>query len=198
MKKDFLWGGALAAHQVEGGYDAYGKGLSIADVMVAGDVNTPREITDGIVDGKYYPNHDGIKFYEYYPEDIKMFGEMGFKCLRTSIAWSRIFPNGDETEPNEEGLKFYDEMFDCMIENGMQPVITLSHFEMPYHLVKEYGGWRNRKMIEFFFHFAKIVLDRYKDKVKYWMTFNEINNQMLIENEIYAFTNSGIRFEEEL
>lgn len=196
MNKDFLWGGALAAHQVEGGYDVNGKGLSIADVMVAGNVNTPREITDGVVSGKYYPNHDGIKFYEYYPEDIKMFGEMGFKCLRTSIAWSRIFPNGDETQPNEEGLKFYDEMFDCMIENGMQPVITLSHFEMPYHLAKEYGGWRNRKMIEFFFHFAKIVLDRYKDKVKYWMTFNEINNQMLIENEIYAFTNSGIRFEE--
>lgn len=125
-----------------------------------------------------------------------MFGEMGFKCLRTSIAWSRIFPNGDEIQPNEEGLKFYDDLFDCMLENGMQPVITLSHFEIPYHLVKEYGGWRNRKMIDFFYRFSKVVLKRYQNKVKYWMTFNEINNQMLVENDIYAFTNLGIVFEE--
>lgn len=196
MRKDFLWGGAIAAHQVEGGYNVGGKGLSTADVMTAGDVNTPREITDGVVDGKFYPNHDGIKFYEYYPEDIKMFGQMGFKCLRTSIAWSRIFPNGDENKPNEEGLKFYDDMFDCMLENGMQPVITLSHFEIPYHLVKEYGGWRNRKLIDFFYNFCKVVLERYQNKVKYWMTFNEINNQMVVENDIFAFTNSGIVFSE--
>ena len=196
MRKDFLWGGAIAAHQVEGGYNVGGKGLSTADVMTAGDVNTPREITDGVVDGKFYPNHDGIKFYEYYPEDIRMFCQMGFKCLRTSIAWSRIFPNGDENKPNEEGLKFYDDMFDCMLENGMQPVITLSHFEIPYHLVKEYGGWRNRKLIDFFYNFCKVVLDRYQNKVKYWMTFNEINNQMVVENDIFAFTNSGIVFSE--
>lgn len=196
MRKDFLWGGAIAAHQVEGGYNVGGKGLSTADVMTAGDVNTPREITDGVIDGKFYPNHDGIKFYEYYPEDIKMFGEMGFKCLRTSIAWSRIFPKGDEKEPNEQGLKFYDDMFDCILENGMQPVITLSHFEIPYYLVKEYGGWRNRKLIDFFFNFCKVVLDRYQNKVKYWMTFNEINNQMVVENDIFAFTNSGIVFSE--
>ncbi len=196
MRKDFLWGGAIAAHQVEGGYNVGGKGLSTADVMTAGDVNTPREITDGVVDGKFYPNHDGIKFYEYYPEDIKMFGQMGFKCLRTSIAWSRIFPNGDENKPNEAGLKFYDDMFDCMLENGMQPVITLSHFEIPYHLVKEYGGWRNRKLIDFFYNFCKVVLDRYQNKVKYWMTFNEINNQMVVGNDIFAFTNSGIVFSE--
>ena len=196
MRKDFLWGGAIAAHQVEGGYNVGGKGLSTADVMTAGDVNTPREITDGVVEGKFYPNHDGIKFYEYYPEDIKMFGQMGFKSLRTSIAWSRIFPKGDEKEPNEEGLKFYDDMFDCMLENGMQPVITLSHFEIPYHLVKEYGGWRNRKLIDFFYNFCKVVLNRYQNKVKYWMTFNEINNQMVVENDIFAFTNSGIVFSE--
>ena len=196
MRKDFLWGGAVAAHQIEGAYDVGGKGLSTADVMTAGSVDTPREITDGVVEGKFYPNHEGIRFYDHYQEDIKMFGEMGFKCLRTSIAWSRIFPNGDETQPNEEGLKFYDDLFDCMLENGMQPVITLSHFEIPYHLVKEYGGWRNRKMIDFFYRFSKVVLERYQNKVKYWMTFNEINNQMLVENDIYAFTNSGIVFEE--
>lgn len=197
MRKDFLWGGAVAAHQVEGGYDKGHKGLSIADVLTAGDVHTPREITDGIQEGKFYPNHEGIKFYDHYKEDIQMFREMGFKCLRTSIAWSRIFPKGDEKDPNEEGLKFYDDLFDCMLENGMQPVITLSHFEMPYYLVKEYGGWRNRRMIDFFYNFCKVVLDRYQNKVKYWMTFNEINNQMLVENDLYPFTNSGIIFEKD-
>ena len=197
MRKDFLWGGAVAAHQVEGGYDKGHKGLSIADVLTAGDVHTPREITDGIQEGKFYPNHEGIKFYDHYKEDIQMFRKMGFKCLRTSIAWSRIFPKGDEKDPNEEGLKFYDDLFDCMLENGMQPVITLSHFEMPYYLVKEYGGWRNRKMIDFFYNFCKVVLDRYQNKVKYWMTFNEINNQMLVENDLYPFTNSGIIFEKD-
>lgn len=197
MRKDFLWGGAVAAHQVEGGYDKGHKGLSIADVLTAGDVHTPREITDGIQEGKFYPNHEGIKFYDHYKEDIQMFREMGFKCLRTSIAWSRIFPKGDEKDPNEEGLKFYDDLFDCMLENGMQPVITLSHFEMPYYLIKEYGGWRNRKMIDFFYNFCKVVLDRYQNKVKYWMTFNEINNQMLVENDLYPFTNSGIIFEKD-
>ena len=197
MRKDFLWGGAVAAHQVEGGYDKGHKGLSIADVLTAGDVHTPREITDGIQEGKFYPNHEGIKFYDHYKEDIQMFREMGFKCLRTSIAWSRIFPKGDEKDPNEEGLKFYDDLFDCMLENGMQPVIKLSHFEMPYYLVKEYGGWRNRKMIDFFYNFCKVVLDRYQNKLKYWMKFNEINNQMLVENDLYPFTNSGIIFEKD-
>lgn len=196
MRKDFLWGGALAAHQVEGAYNVKGKGLSTADVLTAGDVNTPREITDGVQEGKFYPNHEGIRFYEHYKEDIQLFGQMGFKCLRTSIAWSRIFPNGDEDNPNEEGLKFYDDLFDCMIENGMEPVITLSHFEIPYHLVKKYGGWRSRKMIDFFCNFCKVVLNRYQNKVRYWMTFNEINNQMLVENDLYAFTNSGILFQE--
>lgn len=194
MRDDFLWGGAIAAHQVEGAYNVNGKGLSAADVLTAGDVHTPREITDGVVSGKFYPNHDGIRFYEHYKEDIQLFSEMGFKCLRTSIAWSRIFPKGDEDMPNEAGLKFYDDLFDCMLKKGMQPVITLSHFEMPYHLIKNYGGWRSRQMIEFFVRFCQVVLDRYKDKVKYWLTFNEINNQMLVENELYAFTNSGIRF----
>ena len=99
---------------------------------------------------------------------------MGFKCFRTSIAWTRIFPKGDELEPNEEGLQFYDDLFDECLKYGIEPVITLSHFEMPYHLVTEYGGWKNRKLIDFFAHFAEVVFKRYKDKVKYWMTFNEI------------------------
>lgn len=122
---------------------------------------------------------------------------MGYKCFRTSIAWTRIFPNGDESIPNEDGLKFYDDLFDELLKYNIEPVITLSHFEMPYHLVKNYGGWRNRKLIDFFVNFCEVVMSRYKDKVKYWMTFNEINNQSITTNPIYAFTNSGIIYEEQ-
>lgn len=196
MKKDFLWGGAVAAHQVEGAYREGGKGLSIADVMTAGSHTQAREITDGILEGKYYPNHEGIRFYDHYKEDVALFAEMGFKCFRTSIAWSRIFPHGDEEIPNEEGLKFYDDLFDELLRYDIQPVVTLSHFEMPYDLVKKYGGWKNRKMIDFFVHFSLTCMKRYKKKVKYWMTFNEINNQMLVNNSIYPFTNSGLLFTE--
>ena len=177
LQKDFLWGGALAAHQFEGGVLNTSKGYSVADVMTAGAHGVPREITDGVVEGKYYPNHVGIDFYGHYKEDIAMFADMGFKCFRTSIAWTRIFPLGDEEEPNEEGLQFYDDVFDELLKYGIEPVITLSHFEMPYYLAKEYGGFMNRKTIDFFIKFAEVCFKRYKNKVKYWMTFNEINNQ---------------------
>ncbi len=162
LKENFLWGGAIAAHQVEGAYLEDGKGLSIADVMTSGSVSKPREITDGIIEGKYYPNHNGIDFYHNYKQDIDLFAEMGFKCLRTSIAWTRIFPNGDDSTPNEKGLKFYDNLFDYMLSKNIQPVITLSHFEIPYHLVKEYGGWRNRKCIDFFYQFATTCITKTK------------------------------------
>lgn len=194
FKKEFLWGGAVAAHQLEGGWQEGGKGCSIADVMTAGAYGLPREVTDGVVAGRYYPNHEAIDFYHRYKEDIKLFAEMGFKCFRTSIAWSRIFPKGDELEPNEAGLRFYDEMFDECLKYNIEPVITLSHFEMPYYLVTEYGGWRNRKLIDFFLHFAKTVFIRYKTRVKYWMTFNEINNQVNFNESLSPFTNSGILY----
>ena len=139
LRKDFLWGGAVAANQLEGGWDKGGKGVSVMDVMTAGANGVPREITDGVIPGKNYPNHEAIDFYGHYKEDIKLFAEMGFKCFRTSIAWTRIFPNGDDEQPNEEGLQFYDDMFDELLKYGIEPVITLSHFEMPYHLAKEYG-----------------------------------------------------------
>lgn len=126
-----------------------------------------------------------------------MFAEMGFKCFRTSIAWTRIFPNGDEKEPNEEGLKFYDDLFDELLKYGIEPVVTLSHFEMPYYLVKEYGGWKNRKVIDFFVHYSLTVMERYKDKVKYWMTFNEINNQKNYEYPLFGYTCSGVIFTKE-
>lgn len=194
LKKDFLWGGALAAHQFEGGVLNTSKGLSVADVMTAGAYGVPRTITDGIEEGKYYPNHIGIDFYGNYKEDIALFAELGFRCFRTSIAWSRIFPMGDEAEPDEEGLQFYDQVFDELLKYGIEPVITLSHFEMPYHLAKEYGGFTNRKTIDFFLNFAKTCFKRYKHKVKYWMTFNEINNQMNYKNDLFGWTNSGAHF----
>ena len=196
MNKDFLWGGALAAHQFEGGWDADGKGPSVIDVMTAGAHGVPREITETIEDGKFYPNHEAIDFYNRYKDDVKMFAEMGLKCLRTSIAWTRIFPKGDEETPNEAGLQFYDDLFDELLANGIEPIITLSHFELPLHLAREYGGFRNRKVIDFFEKFAITCFDRYKDKVKYWMTFNEINNQMDTNNPIFLWTNSGVIVEE--
>ena len=197
MPKNFLWGGAVAAHQLEGGWQAGGKGVSIADVMTAGRNGVPRQVTDGVEDGKVYPNHWGNDFYHRYPEDDQLFEDMGFKCFRTSIAWTRIFPNGDETEPNEAGLKFYDDLFDDLLAHHIEPVITLSHFEIPYHLVKTYGGWSNRKMIDFFLNFAKTVFARYKDKVKYWMTFNEINNQTAWQDPHPLLQNSGLQLDKD-
>ncbi len=190
--RNFLWGGAVAAHQLEGAWDVDGKGASIADVMTQGSANKSRKITNGILPGYYYPNHDGIDFYHRFRDDIKLFAEMGFKCFRTSIAWTRIYPNGDEKKPNEKGLEFYDQLFDELLKYNIQPVITLSHFEMPLHLVQKYRGWKSRKVINFFIKFAKTVFKRYKDKVKYWMTFNEINNQTGLNNWA-LFTDSGVK-----
>ena len=176
LQKDFLWGGALAAHQFEGGVLNTSKGYSVADVMTAGAHGVPREITDGVVEGKYYPNHVGIDFYGHYKEDIAMFADMGFKCFRTSIAWTRIFPLGDEEEPNEEGLQFYDDVFDEMLKYGIEPQVTIVHFDLPLHLATEYDGWYNRKTIDFYMNYVETIFNRYKNKVKYWLTFNEINN----------------------
>ncbi|WP_251867507.1 6-phospho-beta-glucosidase [Enterococcus malodoratus] len=192
VQKDFLWGGALAAHQFEGGWNSDGKGPSVIDVITAGAHGKPRVIMDEIKEEVFYPNHEAIDFYHRYKEDIALFAEMGLKCLRTSIAWARIFPMGDEDEPNEEGLAFYDRVFDELLKHGIEPVITLSHFEMPLHLAKEYGGFRNRKVIDYFEKFAETVFERYNGKVKYWMTFNEINNQMDTKNPLFLWTNSGV------
>lgn len=195
LPDDFLWGGAVAAHQLEGGWQEGGKGLSIADVMTAGANGVERRITDGVLPGENYPNHDAIDFYHHYKEDIKLFAQMGFKCFRTSIAWTRIFPNGDEEAPNEAGLAFYDSLFDELHKYHIEPVITLSHFEMPYHLVKAYGGWRSRKLIDYFERYARTVMERYKGKVKYWMTFNEVNNQGSVHVPWTGWTNSGILYQ---
>ena len=178
--KGFLWGGATAANQLEGAYQEGGKGLSLPDVLPGGK-DRMKIIASPDFDFKLnpdyvYPNHIGIDHYHHYKEDIALFAEMGFKCYRFSIAWSRIFPNGDEETPNEEGLKFYDAVIDECLKNHIEPVITISHYEMPLHLITEYGSWKNKKLIDFYERFARTVLTRYQDKVKYWMTFNEINS----------------------
>ena len=194
LPKDFLWGGAVAAHQVEGGWNQGGKGISIADVLSGGAHGVDRVMTEGIQPGYSYPNHQAVEFYSHYKEDVALFAEMGFKCFRTSIAWTRIFPNGDEQQPNEAGLQFYDDLFDELLKYNIEPVITLSHFEMPYHLVKRYGGWLNRKVVDFFVRFSEVVLERYKGKVKYWMTFNEINNQRNWKYPLFGYCCSGVVF----
>lgn len=160
LPKDFLWGGAVAAHQVEGAWNVDGKEISVVDVLTAGAHGIDREITDGVKKDSFYPNHEGIDFYHHCKEDVKMFAEMGLKCFRTSIAWTRIFPDGDEDTPNEAGLLFYDQLFDELLKYDIQLVVTLSHFEMPYHLVKEYGGWKSRKVIDFFVKYAITVMER--------------------------------------
>lgn len=175
FSKEFLWGGAIAANQAEGAYNEDGKGLSVADVLPVGK-DRFKNISLNIEDDKYYPSHKAIDFYHTYKEDLKELSELGMKCFRTSIAWSRIFPNGDETEPNEKGLEFYDNLFDELLKYNMEPVITISHFETPLNLIKKYGGWKNRKLIDFYTNYCNVIFNRYKDKVKYWMTFNEINH----------------------
>ena len=194
LPENFLWGGAVAAHQIEGAWNADGKGMSIVDVMTGGTKDKMRKITDGVIEGEFYPNHEATDFYHHYKEDVALLAEMGFKCFRTSIAWTRIFPNGDEETPNEAGLKFYDNLFDELLKYRIEPVITLSHFEMPYHLAESYGGWINRKVIDCYVKFALTVMERYKNKVKYWITFNEINNQSNTSTDIFGWTNSGIKF----
>ncbi|TDM07703.1 6-phospho-beta-glucosidase [Macrococcus lamae] len=196
LPEDFMWGGALAAHQFEGGWNQGGKGPSVVDVLTAGAHGVPRRITDKVETDEFYPNHESIDFYSNYKEDVALFAELGLKVLRTSIGWTRIFPKGDETVPNEEGLQFYDNVFDELLKHGIKPVITLSHFEIPLHIAREYGGFRSRKVVDFFVRFAEVVFERYKNKVEYWMTFNEINNQMDVNNPLFLWTNAGIQVEE--
>ncbi len=175
----FLWGGAIAANQSEGAYLTDGKGLTTVDLLPTGEKRFPIMLGSlpsfSPMEGEYYPSHEAIDFYHRFKEDIALFAEMGFKTLRVSISWARIFPHGDDKQPNEAGLQFYDDLFDELKKNDIEPLVTLAHFDVPVHLVKEYGSWKNRELIGFFEKYAKTVFSRYKDKVKYWLTFNEIN-----------------------
>ena len=214
--KNFLWGGATAANQYEGGYLSGGKGLATADVITNGDMHNPRriviELEDGtrqtinrfqdvpknakaiIDDSVYYPSHVATDFYNHYKEDIALMGEMGFKTFRMSIAWSRIYPNGDDAAPNEEGLKFYDEVFNELKKYNIEPLVTISHYEPPLNLCLKYDCWYNRQTIDFFMNYVYTIVDRYSDRVKYWLTFNEVDSMIR-----HPYTTGGLikdRFED--
>lgn len=197
---NFLWGGAIAANQCEGAWNEDGKGMSVADVAMfkpnvdkkdyvsqwhidMDDIRKARE-TDDVV---YYPKRHGVDFYHHYEEDIALFAEMGFKTLRLSIAWTRLFPNGDEEKPNEKGLLFYENVFKCLRKHNIEPLVTLSHYEMPLYLVENYEGWASREVVDMFVKFATTCFQRYKDLVKYWLTFNEIDSVFR-----HPFTTVGI------
>lgn len=169
-----LWGAALSAAQCEGAYNVDGKGLSNCDNIYAGkrDMSKWYPRAD---ENHYYPTHRAVEFYYHYKEDIALMKECGLQCLRTSIAWSRVFPNGDDEKPNEKGVAFYDSMIDELIKNGIEPIITISHLEIPYELTEKYGGWENPKFAAAYVKYAKFLLDHFQGRVKYWITFNEIN-----------------------
>lgn len=196
--KDFLWGGAVAANQCEGAYLEDGKGLSVPDMLLGGDVNTPRTFLPKTDETAFYPSHEAIDFYHHYAEDIKLFAEMGFNTFRLSINWGRIFPNGDDEEPNEEGLAFYDRVFDECEKYGIQPLVTLCHYEIPWAIVTKYGGFSNRKVIDLFVKYAVTCFKRYKHKVKYWLTFNEINIACMAEGGIGNLYGLGIMEDEDI
>lgn len=191
--KDFLWGGATAANQTEGAYD---RGLTNFDLIPQGPDR--RAVINGekksfeFEEGRFYPSLKGIDMYHRYKEDIALFAEMGFKVFRLSIAWTRIFPNGDDFEPSEKGLQFYENVFKECHKYGIEPLVTIAHFDVPMHLVKKYGGWRSRKMIELYGRLCRTLFTRYKGLVKYWLTFNEIN--MILRGSFLA---AGLYFEED-
>lgn len=191
----FLWGGATAANQCEGAYLEGGRGLANVDVVPAGKDRFPVALGQLKMlecdHEHYYPGHEAIDMYHHYKEDIALFAEMGFKCYRLSIAWSRIFPNGDDKKPNEEGLQFYDSLFDECLKYGIEPLVTICHFDVPMHLIKTIGSWKSRKMVDYYVRYCETIFKRYKNKVKYWLTFNEIN--MLLH---LPFMGAGILFEE--
>ena len=200
--KDFLWGGATAANQYEGGWNEGGRGMTESDCSSSGSIKSLRSVTyrmpDGtagscpmfaplpegakldVVEGEYYPYHDAVDFYHRHSEDIALLGEMGIKLFRMSIAWSRIFPTGVETEPNQEGLDFYHTVFAELREQGIEPLVTLCHYDTPLHIEQELGGWENRETIDLFDRFARCVMSEYKDEVRYWLTFNEINSPLMM------------------
>lgn len=191
FSEDFLWGGAIAANQAEGGYTESGRGLSVMDVV---PMSTERKsVKQGkvcykkITEDNYFPARYGIDFYTNYETDIRLLAEMGIKCFRTSISWTRIFPKGIEDSPNRQGLLYYKKVFALCKQLGIEPLVTLSHFDIPLYLVEKYGGWRNRKMIKFFAKYAETVFKELKGLVKYWITFNEIN--VILHN---SFSGGGL------
>ena len=192
--KGFLWGGATAANQLEGGWNEGGKGISCPDICTGGSHTQSKRITPTLEEGTFYPSHMAIDHYHRFKEDIALFAKMGFKVYRFSIAWTRIFPNGDETTPNEEGLKFYEDLIDECLKYNIEPLITISHYEVPFGLTKKCNAWASREMIDYYMNYCKTIFERYKGKVKYWLTFNEINSATM---PMGAFLSQGILNEQE-
>lgn len=187
--KTFLWGGASAANQCEGGWHEGGKGPTTQDFLMGGSSSQPRMFTPTLEENAYYPSHNATDFYHRYAQDIALMGEMGFRCYRMSISWARIFPNGDDFSPNQAGLSFYEAVFRECRNYHIEPIVTLSHFDMPWTIVEKYGGFSNRATIDLFVKYAKTVMEYYKDSVKYWLTFNEINFGVL---PMGAYTSQGL------
>ena len=173
---NFLWGGGTAANQFEGGWQAGGKGASVCDHITGGTLHEPRYFTNKIDEQVYYPSHEGVDFYHHYQEDIALLAEMGSKIFRLSINWTRIFPQGDELTPNAEGLAFYRRVFEECRKYHIEPLVTIYHYELPYHLMKEYDGWASRQCIDFYLRYCQVLFEEYRDLVTYWITFNEINS----------------------
>lgn len=195
FRDDFLWGGATAANQCEGAYDVDGRGLANVDLCPVGEdrvaVITGRKKMFDFDDDHFYPAKESIDMYHRYKEDIALFSEMGFKVYRFSIGWTRIFPKGDEEKPNEAGLKFYEDLIDECLKYKIEPLITITHFDFPMHLIHEYGGWRNRKVVDFYQNLVRAIFSRFKGKVNYYLTFNEINVILAA-----PFMGAGLYFEE--
>lgn len=213
--KNFMWGGATAANQCEGAWDVDGKGMSVSDATTAGTVSEPRYTTyitkDGkpgkavmfqdlpegahraVLDGYYYPYHEGIDFYHHYKEDIALFAEMGFKIFRMSISWARIFPKGIEEEPNRAGMEFYRNVFKELKKYDIEPLVTIFHYDLPVYLEEDLGGWENRELIDLFEKYARVLFTEYKGLVKYWLTFNEINSPLLIRNYVPNYPHDKVK-----
>lgn len=193
FNKNFLWGGAVSANQTEGAYLTDGKGVTNFDALPMNETRLqPVYLNkDNIFnqENQFYPSHFGMGFYESYKEDIRLLAEMGIKCFRFSIAWTRLFPTGTEEEVNEKGVAFYDSLIDELLKYKIEPMITISHFDVPMHLVDTYRGWVGRKVVDYYLHYAKFIVNRYHNKVKYWIPFNEMNMLLHI-----PFIGGGITF----
>ncbi|MDT2757612.1 family 1 glycosylhydrolase [Enterococcus asini] len=196
LASDFLWGGSIAAHQCEGSWQVGNKGPGIMDLVTKGSRDCERQITSEIQPELNYPSHEGIDFYNQYETDIQLFKEMGFTALRLSIDWARIFPNGDEEVPNRKGLAFYEKVIDTLLANGIEPIVTLYHFEMPKYLVDHYGAWGNRRVIDLYLHYCETVMRFFNGKVHYWVTFNEMNHldPKSEQSDIFTYMIAGVKY----
>lgn len=196
--EDFFLGGSIAAHQMEGSWNVDGKGPAIMDFATSGTVDIPREFTESIEEDKHYPSHEGIDFYNRYKKDIELFADMGFKALRISIDWSRIYPNGDELEPNKKGIDYYINVVNTLQSYGIEPIVTLYHFEMPKNLVDKYGSWTNKEVVKFYLKYAETMFLALKGKVKYWVTFNEMNHidPRTEASDIFTYILAGLKYTE--